>query len=134
MVGIRNTKQKELLLNYFKNNSNKHISVSKIKENMDGRVGLTTIYRIINSLVKTGEIIKIPLDDKQGFCYQYNCRKEECQMHYHLICENCGKLEHFECGDVDKIIEGAKNNKDFSINPQKVVFYGKCKKCRGDKI
>ncbi len=126
----RNTKQKDILMNYLKENSDKHISVKEIKEKIGSKVGTTTIYRILNSLVKKNEVKKIPLDEKQGFCYQYNASIKECHSHYHLICEECGKLEHFECKKLQNVIEDAKQDKDFSINENKVVFYGKCSKCK----
>ncbi len=126
----RNTKQKDILLEFFSKNANKHLSIKEIESSLQGKVGLTTIYRMINSLAIKGQIVKIPLDDKQGFCYQYRQNKKKCNSHYHLICEKCGKLEHFECKDVDNAVVMADECKSFSINTNKIVFYGTCKDCR----
>ena len=77
-----------------------------------------------------GKVVKIPFDNKQGFCYQYKTNDNKCKSHYHLICEQCGKLIHFKSSEVSDIIKEAKSNESFLINNKKIVFYGKCKKCQ----
>lgn len=131
-MSVRNTKQKQIIINYLKNNKNIHLTIKEIMsginvENLN--VGQTTIYRIINQLIEDKFVIKIPLDNKQGYCYQYKERNEMCNNHYHLICENCGELIHFDSKEVDKIKYIALKEEKFNINSNKIVFYGKCKKC-----
>lgn len=122
MKNERNTKQKEKLILYLKQNENKHLTIQQIQEDLKNELGLTTIYRIMKCLLDKGEIIKIPLENKQGFCYQYNEKQKECKHHYHLICESCGKLIHFESKGISSIIKDAKKNDDFMINHEKIVF------------
>ena len=131
MKNIRKTKQKDYLIEYLKNNNSKHLSVEKIQNDLYGKVGLTTIYRILNYLLDKGLVSKISLENKQGFCYQYNEKNENCNNHYHLICEKCGKLIHFESDEIKKINEEANANNGFEIDNSKVVFYGICKNCKG---
>ena len=50
----RNTEQKEILIEYLKKNANKHLSILQIKNDLSNEIGLTTIYRIINTLVQKG--------------------------------------------------------------------------------
>jgi len=52
----RNTRQKEVIINFLKENENKHLSISDIKAVLGDEIGLTTIYRIINSLINQGFI------------------------------------------------------------------------------
>ncbi|NLC87680.1 MAG: transcriptional repressor [Clostridiaceae bacterium] len=130
MIKTRNTKQKEKIIKYLKENKNKHLTIQEIQNALEDQIGLTTIYRMVNCLVEKGEIIKIPLDNKQGFCYQYKEHTAECESHYHLICEECGDLIHFKSDKVLNIIEQAQEDKKFFINNEKVVFYGKCKECQ----
>ena len=47
----RNTRQKEVIINFLKENENKHLSISDIKAVLGDEIGLTTIYRIINGLL-----------------------------------------------------------------------------------
>ena len=128
----RNTQQKEILINYLKENSNKHLSIQEIYSDLGGEIGMTTIYRIINSLIEKGVVTKISLENKQGYCYRYNQKGKECDTHYHLICEKCNNLFHFESKQVPKISREAKNSEDFEIDSNRIAFYGICKKCKGE--
>ena len=130
MNNERKTIQKDLVIEYLKNNRNKHISIQEIYEELQNKVGMTTIYRIINNLIQKGIVKKIPLENKQGFCYMYNSEDKECQNHYHLICENCNKLFHFETSKMLKLKNDVLKNENFEIDRNKIVFYGLCKECK----
>ena len=125
----RNTEQKEILIEYLKNNANKHLNISEIQNDLSNEISLTTVYRIINSLVQKGIVNKVPLENSQGFCYQYNPEKEHCSNHYHLICEKCNKIIHFENNEINNIVQKIENEKDFKINRNRIVFYGLCNEC-----
>lgn len=129
MYNERNTIQKKKIMEFLKKNINKHITVSEIKEALKNEIGQTTIYRIINNLIMSGEVIKIPLTNEQGFCYQYMPKNEKCMIHYHLICEKCGKLIHFDSKKIADAEQEVLNKANFEIDNSKTVFYGKCKSC-----
>lgn len=133
MEGIRNTKQKEKIISYLNKNPNKHLSIKQIVDGLNNEIGTTTVYRMVNKLVEEGKIAKIPLTDKQGFCYQFNQKQKHCKEHYHLICEDCGKLVHFESETFENTEKEALKKENFSIDKAKIVFYGKCKKCENRK-
>ena len=128
----RQTEQKKILLEYMKKNKNKHITIKEIQEGLRDEIGLTTIYRIMNSLIKKGVVTKMPFENKQGYCYKYNESTEECHNnnHYHLICEGCNKLVHFESDEIAKLQEETSKKEDFVINKDRIVFYGICKECK----
>lgn len=132
MKNTRNTKQKKKVLECLEKYKNRHITIEEIQKEIDGEVGTTTIYRIINKLVEDGVVAKMPLN-KQGFCYQYNKEKEHCHKHYHLICEDCGKLVHFESKEIEETQKEALEKENFYIDLDKVTFYGKCSKCKNKK-
>ena len=125
----RNTEQKEILIKYLKINANKHLNISEIQKDLSNEIGLTTVYRIINSLVQKGIVNKIPLENSQGFCYKYNSEKEHCSNHYHLICEKCNKTIHIENDNIKKVLKEIENENQFKINNNRIVFYGLCDKC-----
>ena len=126
----RNTEQKEIVINYLKKNSDKHLSIEEIYSNVKCEVGKTTVYRIINHLIEKGLVTKIPLENKQGFCYKYNSKLESCNDHYHLICEKCNNLYHFKSKVVAKVNEEAEKNEEFEIDNNRIVFYGICRECK----
>ncbi len=125
----RNTEQKEILIKYLNNNANKHLNISQIQKELSNEIGLTTIYRIMNTLVQKGIVNKIPLESSQGFCYQYNIEKANCSSHYHLICEGCNKIIHIENDEVKRITKEIENKNKFKINNNRIVFYGLCDEC-----
>ena len=126
----RNTKQKEEIIKFLENNDNIHLSVSDIQEGTNNLVGLTTTYRILNDLSKDGILIKHRLENNQGFCYQYNKDKYCLKKHYHLICEICNKVIHYENNKLEKLCMAINNEYDFNIRVDKLVFYGICNKCK----
>ncbi len=127
----RNTKQKKEIIDFLVENKDSHIYIQDIKKNISQDIGLTTIYRVINQLVNIGQVIKKPLENGQGFCYQYNEDTQNCKEnnHYHLICEICNKLYHYNNSDMNLIYKDIEKNLNFKVNNQKVVFYGKCNNC-----
>lgn len=128
MNNERNTKQKKIVIQCLQKHNNEHITIEQIQKEVQGQVGMTTIYRIINKLVDEGIVLKIPLNT-QGFCYQYNGEKCKNHKHYHLICEDCGKLVHFESDEIEATKKEALEKENFSIDLEKITFYGKCNDC-----
>lgn len=126
----RKTKQKEIIIKYLEENSNKHLLISQIQSDLKNEIGLATIYRLIDNLIKEGSVTKIPCENKQGYCYKYNVKNNDCSDHYHLICEKCNKLYHYESKDVKKLEKKIKQDEQFEIDNSKVVFYGICKECQ----
>lgn len=129
----RKTEQKEILLKYLQKHKNKHLNIQDIYIDLKEEIGMTTIYRIINSLIEKGCVNKIPLENKQGYCYTYNPTMETCNSHYHLICEKCNHLFHFESKELPKVSKEAKQNEEFEIDNSRIVFYGLCKKCKSKR-
>lgn len=129
----RNTEQKELLIKYLEENADEHLTIGKIHADLKEEIGLTTIYRIINRLIEKGIVTKMPMDNKQGSCYRYNSKSEKCHNHYHLICEKCNNLVHFESKEIPKINKEAMENEDFEIDNNRIVFYGICKDCKKEQ-
>ena len=58
-------------------------------------------------------------------------QKERC---YHCRCEQCGKLIHLHCEELDDINQHLESEHGFLVNPFRTVFYGVCAECqKGDE-
>lgn len=128
----RHTKQKEVIMEFLKRNSNKHLSIDEIQEGIGRNASTVTIYRMINKLVSENLITKRPLENKQGFCYQFNevCSKcNKVHSHYHLICSKCNNIIHYNNPKIDKICEVIINDTGFNVDMGQTSFYGICKEC-----
>lgn len=126
------TKQKEKILNFLKENSNRHVTASDIisyLSNGEDSVGSATVYRYLEKLVSSDVVRKFYLDEKTGACYQFIENGEECHEHFHLKCIGCGKLYHIDCEYMQSLCGHVFEHHGFKVDNSKTVLYGKCDKC-----
>lgn len=122
------TGQREFLIEYLTQNSDKYLSVEDIEKYLfksQKKIGLTTIYRFLNKLEKDG---KLRVETRNHTKY-YQYISDECKNHFHLKCENCGKIIHFECEKFLKMMEHIEKEHNFYID-SKFVIYGLCSICK----
>lgn len=133
LIGKRNTKQKNYILNCLRYNSSKHITSSEIEsvlKKYGTPVGKATIYRCLNLLVKEGSVRKYRIDKKSSSCYQYIDNMKNCKEHFHLICSNCSQTIHFENKELCSFIKALNFKDNFNIDVPKTLFYGLCQNCQ----
>ena len=131
-VKRRNTKQKSIILDYLKSNKDKHLTAEEIVDNLKSsnlKVGKATVYRLLNNLTEEGTLRKYVLSDNLCSCYQYVGDIEECNRHYHLVCDDCGKVSHCDNANMNKLAQSISQKDSFDLNLQKIILYGKCNKC-----
>ena len=130
---VYRTKQSREILDVIKKTGNEHITASMIKRKLEDRgsdVSLATIYRQLEKLEDDGIVRKFFLDGKAAACFQYSGDNDlHCESHFHLKCEECGKLIHLRCSLLDEVEEHILRDHGFSVNPLKTVFYGLCADC-----
>jgi Fur family ferric uptake transcriptional regulator len=127
------TRQGKLLVDYLASLDGIHVTVNDIAGHFryEDRqsIGLTTIYRHLERLVNAGTVRKYVPAEGESACYQYMGPDEGCAEHFHLKCEQCGRLIHLRCDLLEKIRDHIKKEHRFRINILKTVFYGKCGDC-----
>jgi len=127
-----NTKQREAILSHIASLGGSHVTASQIVEHFEDEaisIGRTTVYRHLAKLTESGKIRRYTIDGISGACFQYINHNEDCQVHLHLKCENCGKLLHLSCTMLSEIQKHMSDQHAFQINPVKTVLYGKCESC-----
>jgi len=129
---IRNTKQKNLILDFLERNSDKHLTAEEIFSQLklnNAKIGIATVYRNLKYLEDACVIEK--LYGINGTAPFYKVLKQTCQhAHHHLICTQCSEIIDFEddlLEAIEKIIEVTKG---YAITNHKAVFYGVCSKCK----
>lgn len=124
-----NTKQKELILSYIKQNADKHLTAEEIAAALknDG-VGKTTVYRHLEKLCADGIVRKYLMSEGNSACYQY-AENDGCHSHFHLKCVECGALIHLECKQLCNIEQHISDSHGFIVDSSRTVFYGKCREC-----
>lgn len=131
------TKQMTELVSYMKSTQGHHVTVSDISAHFKEKgisVGMTTIYRHLESMVEEGIVAKYIIDENSSACFEYLGEEEHSDKinYYHCKCEKCGKLIHLECDEVDHLIHHLNKDHGFTMDPMRTVFYGICSECKNN--
>ena len=125
------TKQQQSILEIMEKMEEKYVTAGEVLQALKeegAQVGLTTVYRRLDRLVKEGLVQKIVLDGNSGACYQYVGGKEETS-HFLLKCEDCGEIQDMDCGHMSELYSHVLEEHHFNVNPHRTMFYGICEKC-----
>ena len=121
------TEQRKELLDYMIKNSKKFVKADEIEKHLKNKnisVGLTTIYRFLNSLEKQGKV-RVELREHTKY-YQYV--PQENSNHLFLKCKNCGKSLNLKCQEFEDINKHIKKEHKFNLD-YNTIIYGTCNKC-----
>lgn len=88
-------------------------------------VGLTTVYRELQSLADAGEIDA--LANTSGETIYRRCSSEH--HHHHLVCKSCGRSEEVQSNEVEEWARRAAAAHGFSSVDHVVELYGLCDSC-----
>ena len=120
------TKQKDLIMNEIIK-QNHEFTIKDIYEKLSNEVGLTTIYRLVDRLVKEG-ILNKTISKENITYYQY---LERCnhKNHFYLKCEKCGSMIHVDCDCIEELTNHILNNHKFKLTREHIIINGVCKNC-----
>lgn len=127
------TKQKDLILAYLAGKKNQYVSVDMIAECLKGKVGITTIYRYLDKLIKEGVVLKHAISDSKNAYYQYLEPSENSLNQYNLLCVECGQILHLGCNYLDELSIYVQKELSFKIDNHKTIFNGYCENCIDEK-
>jgi Fe2+ or Zn2+ uptake regulation protein len=123
----RKTSQKDFVTSYLEATYD-HPSAStifKAAKKQGIRIGLTSIYRILQDLESEGKIITITA----GGEVHYDWLRGE---HYHFVCDVCGKILDVK-EDADAFERIARENGFNLRSSQGIVIHGICQECAKKK-
>ena len=89
------------------------------------RVGLTTVYRTLQSLADAGEVDVLRTSD--GESVYRRCSTGE--HHHHLVCRVCGKAVEVEGPAVEKWAEAIAAEHGYVSVAHTVEIFGTCAEC-----
>jgi Fur family transcriptional regulator, ferric uptake regulator len=87
-------------------------------------IGLTTVYRTLQSLADAGEIDVLRTDSGEAVY-----RRCSDHHHHHLVCRNCGRTVEVEGPAVEKWAERVASENGFSKVSHTVEVFGTCAAC-----
>jgi Fur family ferric uptake transcriptional regulator len=88
------------------------------------KLGLTTVYRALTELVRSGEADALNAED--GETKYRNCTPKH---HHHLICRKCGRTEEFELAGFEAETEQIASSHGFSDVSHSIELFGICGEC-----
>lgn len=92
------------------------------------RVGLTTVYRELQTLAEAGEIDA--LTQPSGETIYRRC--ESSHHHHHLVCRSCGRSEEVASREVEEWARQTAAAHGFSSVTHVAEVYGLCGSCVAD--
>jgi Fur family ferric uptake transcriptional regulator len=119
----RNTLQKEIIercfnsLNQFFTAEDLHNLVKK----RDDKIGIATVYRFLKDMKNHNKVYTY-------FCDRRTIYSREKRSHCHYICENTGKIIHFDIGSLD-FLKDIKKKIPGSITSFQLEIHGCCNDC-----
>lgn len=125
----RLTKQRKIILEALKKTKTHPTAeeIFKVVKAKLPRISLATIYRNLDFLEKDNQILKLKHKNKEQKA-QYDGFTE---LHYHLICKNCGKIKDIkDCGCILLDKKGLSNKYGFEVDPTSIEIMGTCNKCK----
>lgn len=134
--GTRWTAPRQTILDLL-SQTDKHMSAKDVYAALHKTypaLGLTTVYRTLDLLVRMGLLNKLSFGTGESR-YEFRSGKDESH-HHHLICIQCGTIIDYT-DFVDEELELVKKTEaslakkhDFKIMDHNIEFYGLCPDCK----
>lgn len=125
--GRYKTKHHDSVLAILLENPLRCFTVDGLCESLDeeGRkMGRTTVYRQLEKMTADGLALKYI--SEKGEAASYRLCGENCRLHLHLKCLDCGALTHLDCAAAESFSQHLLENHSFRLDPTKTVIYGHC--------
>lgn len=126
-LGARNTRQRTAVINLL-SEIDTFASAKEIHrelENRDLQVGLTTVYRTLQSLAEI-EAVDV-LHMATGETLYRQCVSPH--HHHHLVCTQCGRTEEIDGGSVETWAKQVAEQHGFQLTGHDAEIYGRCPDC-----
>ena len=128
-----NTKQREILLQFFNNNPDKTFTAQQIAQNLkDEGISVSAVYRNLSTLEKLGKVRKTAQSGSRKALFMY-VDMGKCKQHLHLSCEKCGKTMHLDDKTAEILENNIFKNSNFNVDKTNTIIYGVCKNKREKK-
>jgi len=125
MATLKYSRQREAIKEYL-SHTKEHPSADTVYLHIKKEfpnISLGTVYRNLNLLVDTGDIIKITFSDG-GDRFD-----GATTPHYHFFCSECGKVLDLNFAEMERINQLANEQFDGVIEFHETKFHGRCGDC-----
>lgn len=126
-LGARNTRQRTAVVSVLQE-LDTFASAKTIHREITDRdlhVGLTTVYRTLQSLAEIGAVDVLQVTN--GEALYRHCSTDA--HHHHLVCMKCGKTKEIEGGPVEAWATKVAKQHGFALTGHDAEIYGTCSDC-----
>ncbi|MDD9499590.1 peroxide-responsive transcriptional repressor PerR [Staphylococcus aureus] len=125
-AGVRITPQRQAILRYLIS-SHTHPTADEIYQALSPdfpNISVATIYNNLRVFKDIGIVKELTYGDSSSR-FDFNTHN-----HYHIICEQCGKIVDFQYPQLNEIERLAHHMTDFDVTHHRMEIYGVCKECQ----
>ncbi len=127
-IGARNTRQRSAVVDVLKE-IDRFASAQSIHRELTDRgqkVGLTTVYRTLQTLTEVGAVDALNSDT--GETLYRHCLTD--RHHHHLVCTSCGRSEEIDGGPVEEWAKQTAEKFGFELSGHDAEIFGICQNCK----
>jgi Fur family ferric uptake transcriptional regulator len=92
----------------------------------DRKIGLASVYRALDQLTGLQLVQRLEFPDAA----RYEPMPASGEHHHHLVCADCGRVEPFEDGRLERALERVGERAGFQVQAHDVLLRGACADCR----
>ncbi len=125
-TGVRITPQRHAILEYLIN-SMSHPTADDIYKALEGKfpnMSVATVYNNLRVFKEVGLVKELPYGDSSS---RFDFITTQ---HYHVICEECGKIVDFHYPGLDEVEALAAHVTGFKVSHHRMEIYGSCQECQ----
>ncbi|BAS27301.1 Fur family transcriptional regulator [Limnochorda pilosa] len=124
---LRHTRQREAILRVLRM-THEHPTADWIYQEVRKEIphiSLGTVYRNLKILTEMGEA------QEMSYGSSYSRYDGDPRLHYHFVCDDCGRIEDLEMPLVEGLEAKAAEWTDGRIESHRLEFHGLCRECNG---
>lgn len=129
-TGVRITPQRHAILEYIIQ-STSHPTADEIYRALEKafpNMSVATVYNNLRVFKKAGLVKELTYGDSSS---RFDFVTHD---HYHMICNDCGKIVDFHYPGLDEVEHLASHVTGFQVDYHRLEIYGTCRDCIGESV
>jgi Fur family transcriptional regulator, ferric uptake regulator len=130
--GFKMTRARELVFREILSAPGIHPNADEIRRRLQAKkrkIGLATIYRALNLLVRSGLVTAVDLGEGHS---HFEPEWSEA-AHGHLICLACGRVQEFAQTGIQEAIHRIGQEKGYRLDKFSLQVFGFCRACESKR-
>ena len=130
--GLKLTRARELVFREILSTPGIHPNADEIRRRLRAKkkeIGLATIYRTLNLLVRSGLVTAVDLGEGHS---HFEPEWTET-AHGHLICLSCGRVQEFAQAGIREAIHRIGEEKGYRLDKFSLQVFGFCRDCETNR-